>query len=263
MDKKIYVSRIKQFDLIRAIAIGFVVLCHETEVIYQFSIDSMMERGVTDAVIGLSFFTFGRLGVPLFLMLSGYFLLNRLYDEGDCVCFWKDHVLRLFLCTVCWFVLYDIYLTMIREETFSIINIIKDILLLRQVGLGHSWYMPMILGMYILIPFVANALHSMKRSMLILPCIIYIFYILGSVYISRVSQLFLGEPLNVPLSFGFSGGYYGIYFILGYAKGFLKKFSFKVLVTVASCSFFALVMEQYLAMRGVRNFSFGTMIYCC
>lgn len=244
-------NRVKWIDFVRATAISMVVLCHVTEYVYQFSAEALQNIGVVRATSGLASFTIGRLGVPLFLMISGYLLLNRTYDETDCLRFWRKNVLRLFLCTECWFLIYDVYLVLTGVESFSVINILEDLLFLQPVNMGFTWYLPMILGMYILLPFVANALHSMKPSLLIFPVLIYIVYSFVNVYLNRVSQLFFTVPLtNVPFSLGFSGGCYGIYFILGYAKGFLKRVSSCALSAISIFSFICVVVEQYIATVG-------------
>lgn len=241
-------NRVKWIDYVRALAIGMVVLTHVTEYVYQFSADSLLDMGLVRAVTGLALFSLGRIGVPLFMMISGYLLLNRTYDESACFRFWRKNVLRLFICTECWFLIYDVYLVLTGVESFSAFNILEDLLFLRQVNMGFTWYLPMLLGMYILFPFVANALHSMKASMLIFPILVYIGYSFVTVYLNRVSQLLFSVHLtNMPFSLGFSGGYFGIYFILGYTKDFLKRISSCVLSIISIFCFICMVVEQYAA----------------
>ena len=74
-------DRIVWIDLLRCIAILCVVLCHATEAVYDFDLESMTPIRPT-VVLAFTLFTIGRTGVPIFLMVTGYLLLDRSYDEG-------------------------------------------------------------------------------------------------------------------------------------------------------------------------------------
>ena len=82
-------ERIKWIDLLRALAILMVILCHATEGIYPLSISGMDDLSVQSKAAAFTSFTFGRLGVPIFLMISGYLLLDKDYDPEKTVKFWK------------------------------------------------------------------------------------------------------------------------------------------------------------------------------
>lgn len=74
----------KQTDILwinvaRSVAILLVVLCHATENSYGLNLDFMSQINTTSKILSLSLFTLGRLGVPIFLFISGYLLLNRRY----------------------------------------------------------------------------------------------------------------------------------------------------------------------------------------
>ena len=238
-------KRIQWLDLVRTAAIICVVLCHTTEQIYQFKPQSS-SLGLVYQISKYIFFSIGRLGVPLFMLSSGYLLLDRPYNEQACIRFWKNNSLRLFLCTECWFLLYDIYLHLANNAPLSPVSVAKDLLFVSAVQMPHTWYMPMILGMYVLFPFVANALRSMKPSMLLVPLAIYIFYAFAFPYIKAACKLFGFGTMKLQFSTGFSGGYYGLYFILGYAvkKNLFKKIPRLLLATAGCVSFLTVVGVQ-------------------
>lgn len=249
-------KRVQWLDLVRTAAIICVVLCHATEHMYHFNAQSS-SLGLVYQIAKYTFFTIGRLGVPLFMLCSGYLLLDRQYDEQACIRFWKYNLLRLFLCTECWFLIYDIYLHLANDAALSLVSIAKDLLFLSAVNMPHAWYMPMILGMYVLFPFVANALRSMKPSMLLVPLGLFFFCSFVFPYINTASGLFGFGTLSLKLSSGFSGGYYGLYFILGYAikKDLFKKIPRLLLAAADIVFFFAAVSVQVLGCMIERQYN--------
>lgn len=240
-------KRVQWLDLVRTAAIICVVLCHSTERIYQFT-EQSYSFGLLYQVAKFTFFSAGRLGVPLFMLCSGYLLLDRQYDEQACIRFWKHNFLRLLLCTQCWFLIYDIYLHLANNAPLTLAGVAKDLLFLTAVNMPHAWYMPMILGMYVLFPFVANALRSMKPSMLLVPLGIYFFCSFVFPYMKNASDLFGFGTLSLRFSSGFSGGYYGLYFVFGYAikKGLFKKIPRPLLAAAGLVFFLAVVSVQVL-----------------
>ncbi len=103
--------RSEWIDLVRVFAIFLVVLCHAVEGgIYNFNLDSMAGLSRISKLFGFGLFTFSRLASCLFLIMSGYLLLDRVYDREKIVRFWKKSWLHLLICTVIWFLIYDLFL---------------------------------------------------------------------------------------------------------------------------------------------------------
>lgn len=99
-------TRVIWLDWARAFAILAVIICHSTEAIYPFTIDAMASASNTSRLAALSYFSFGRLGVPFFLFMTGYLLLDREYNRTACVHFWKTKWFGLLLATEIWIVIY-------------------------------------------------------------------------------------------------------------------------------------------------------------
>lgn len=91
--------RVEWIDLLRVIAIFAVVLVHATETIYGFNVEFMETISMQSKVFAITALAAGRLGVPIFLMITGYLLLDREYDPEKIVRFWKNNWLRLLVCT--------------------------------------------------------------------------------------------------------------------------------------------------------------------
>ena len=83
---------VENVDLLRCIAILCVILCHAITAVYDIDLESMTPIRPT-VVLAFTLFTIGRTGVPIFLMVTGYLLLDRPYDEGGAVRFWKRNLL--------------------------------------------------------------------------------------------------------------------------------------------------------------------------
>ena len=113
-------DRIKSIDLLRTIAILCVVLCHATESIYQLNAEYFSSLSFKSSCFSFFAFTIGRLGVPFFLMITGYLLLDRNYDTKKTLHFWKNNWLHLLFCTWIWFLLYDVFLLVFFEKTISL-----------------------------------------------------------------------------------------------------------------------------------------------
>jgi len=233
-------QRIKWIDVCRALAILMVVLCHATERVYDLTLDGMANIIFPSKLFAFTAFTFGRLGVPLFLMITGYLLLDRDYDSAKVIKFWKTRWLNLLICTLIWLVIYDLYLTFYLYQPVSITDFLGHILFLKSVELSHVWFMPMILGMYILIPIVSIGLKKVSAKVLLFPVIIFtvicfVFPLLLTILI--ILHIDLGYSIN--FSTGFSGGTYGLFIIYGYMlkKGLLKKVKTWALAIVFVVSF--------------------------
>jgi surface polysaccharide O-acyltransferase-like enzyme len=243
-------ERKKWVDNVRCFAIVCVVLCHCTEGIY--SINNL------NFISGLSFqsrlfaflsFTCGRLGVPMFLFMTGYLLLDRTYNDEEIKSFWKKNFIPLLLTTEVWILFYRIFLSWFDHTDFSVKLLIKNLLFTEAVGLSHMWYMPMILGAYIFIPFVAIFLKNVNERMLKFPVAV-VFACLFVMPVANVIRVWFGSQGQQSLvCLDFSGGVYGLYLIFGYLtkKGIFKCVKCANLIIIGSGCFGCAVMLQMLS----------------
>ncbi len=218
-------THIKWIDLARTIAIFNVVLCHAADHLYSFTLESMSGVATGSAAFAFAALTVGRLGsVPLFLMITGYLLLDREYDSEGYARFLKTKWLHLLLCTWIWYVVYELFMRLYQGMDIYPLSFLFELLFVRTIGMGHAWYMPMILGMYLLIPLAANALRTISVRSLRIPLLVFCLYTFGYSFMNVVSNILLGMALSLKFSLGFSGGAYGIYMLLGYL---VKKQTFR------------------------------------
>ena len=179
-------------------------------------------------------------------MISGYLLLDREYDYERTRRFWKNNWLHLLVCTEIWFVSYEIFLKVFFKRPLGIVQVIEDLLFVHGIKMSHVWYMPMILGMYVLIPFVANALQALDVKILLFPVGFFTLFAFGYPFFSIVNHVLGREALSFQMSLGFSGGVYGLYFVFGYLikKGIFKRIKNALLITISCFSLFGCVVLQ-------------------
>lgn len=213
-------ERDASLDRIRALAALLVVLNHAAETLFALVPKSVAALSVPARLLCFSAFTLGRLGVPLFLMLTGYLLLPRSYEGSRVERFYRRNLLPLLLSWELWIVLYNLYIAVRDQQAFDLGMYLRNALLLEHVELPHSWYLPMILGVYLFLPFFAEALHSIRaRTAAILGAVVFFYFFL--VPSLNLPCLAAGLPRERQLltqpDFMFSGGVYGLYLLLGYA----------------------------------------------
>lgn len=204
-------------DRARAFAILAVVLCHAVEFAFPFRLEMWNEGTRLSWIVRLTLLSVGRLGVPLFLSLTGALLLNRDYtDEKEISRFYRQRFLRLLMCVECWVLLYAFFLSWYHDLPFDFRRLMSSLVTTSQVQLGHMWYTPMILGMYLTIPFVARALRGLSAKAL-LPVLLVAFVVFSALPSVNLVLDVLGiVNREMLLDLSFSGGVYGLYLIGGW-----------------------------------------------
>lgn len=243
------VQRIIWLDIARTFAIITVLLVHATEHVYKMNVVFFNGLGLYTRLFAHTTFTIGRLGVPIFLFLTGYLLLGKYYTEQDCQLFWKKKWLNLVVTTEIWILIYNFFL-FCTKKSFSFVwtDLLKEMLFLKQVPwMSHMWYMPMIIGMYLFLPVFSRSLNKMDITLLKVPLILI------GVYLTILPSLG-GKKL---LDFGYCGGLYGFYILLGFVVKKKKFFGTKKLIGVCFCSLIgAVFLQHFLYLKGITYNAF-------
>ena len=210
-------SRIEFIDLLRMIAILSVVLCHATEKVYHLNLRFMESIPFFSRVAGLSLFTCGRLGVPLFLMITGYLLLDKEYDKRTTVHFYKKKWMHLLVCTWIWIIIYAVFRCLVFQIPVNYEEVLKELVFIHKIPMSHAWYLIMILGLYIFVPFVARVLKAFPKNIVVLLILLAVFFALIYPVLNVINNVTNpAEPLAGRLFIDFSGGAYGLCLIFGY-----------------------------------------------
>jgi len=236
-------QRIRWIDAVRTIAIIFVVLCHACDTVY--SLPDLYNMNSRSFVFVCQ--AFGRLGVPLFLFLSGYLLLDREYDEVSIRRFWIHKWLVLLGCTGIWFVIYEVFLWMIGKGESDLLVILQHLTFTRLSNMSHAWYMGMILGLYMFLPFIAMALRKLDKKVFVLPFVMFFLYTFVYDTVNSILTVFCPEyQMENVFGLAFSGGVWLLYLVTGYylKQGILKGINtpFLAILFVVSLSLIYLFM---------------------
>lgn len=116
--------------------------------------------------------------------------------------------------------------------------------------------MPMIIGMYLSLPFVASTLSHYKPKTIEQATIVFSLLAFLLPFISLLFDMEGIRNISIQFCLGFSGGIYGIYIILGWLvkKGQFKKYSSNKFRLLAIVSFLICVLFQYYAY--IRGYPF-------
>ena len=245
-------------DFIKFIAIFLVVINHCINSMYPIGMGEMGDWGTFSTLFGYTLATIGRAGVPLFIFCSGYLLLHRDYSTSQLrVRFWKHNLLTIVLCWEIWIVIYNLFLLHYDPaEVKGVGDVILQMLFLRHVPMSHSWYMPMIIGIYIFLPFVAMIVQKVSdREMMWIMLFVYAMCCI----VPSINQFLLAADPDADIIWNqlvmdFSGTYYGLYLILGHYlyKGLRWKVSIGIKITV----FLALLVFSIYAQVGICHDTF-------
>ena len=237
-------TRIEWVDLVRAIAILTVLYIHATDGIFIISSDATMHYTLFSRVFQFASLFIGRLGVPFFLMITGYLLLDRHYDDEKTQKFWRKNCKDLVIITIIWAAIYAVSLQLVSVYASSV-NFSEA----GTLFFSHMWYMPMIIGMYLSMPFVTAALKHFDNKTILHATVVFSLLAYVMPFITTLCDINGISGVTIQYSLGFSGGVYGIYLILGYLvkKGEFKRMPMYVLGLMAVISFIICVLFQYYA----------------
>lgn len=219
-------ERIKWLDIARTLAIILVILNHTVELTYFFSLEGWHCYSIEENIFKTTLFSLGRLGVPLFLSISGVLLLNKPFDTiKNIFYFYQHNLISLLISAEIWSIFYFLFFYFYYGEINSCFQIIKGMLFMENVPIAHMWYIPMIIGIYTIIPFLAYILQALPIKVFYFPITIsfisFVFIPSLNIFLSALGI----ENIFFYLDTSFLGGVYGLYLICGYfiGKGIFSK----------------------------------------
>ena len=193
-------ERIFYYDFLRAFAIIAVIICHVDHFFGPLV-------GTTQIVAQMTFHDIGRIGVPIFLMISGALILNRPYP--DLTEFLKKRFTRIIYPFIFWIILILAQLQYYRyNEAF-----------LWNTFIGEpsiTWYFWVLIGIYLFLPVLNSFVKEYGESGL--------KYLLSICFILMILKTFNAYPLWTNFDLSYFAGYVG-YPVLGY---YLANKEFKI-----------------------------------
>ena len=248
-------KRMFYLDIARVVAIISITLNHAVNRSYR-NYGGQMEEFFAIPFGSTLFKTlisvFSRIGVPLFLMITGVLIMNKkMENSSDIKRFYKHNLLSLLITTEIWYVLMYWFLVLcapnkavVAERGWlgAVVGMFETMLFQNQVTMGSMWYMPMILCVYTTLPFVIivkDKLAGSRDKVLYLPLVL--MYTIGMLlpFLNNLLIL-LGKPIyETPLQQHYLTTFYYLYIIGGYlvGQGALQKFKTPTVAAVAGVTF--------------------------
>ncbi len=207
------VKRNSSLDIARIIAIFAVVMIHCSAPFVAY-----YEPSTTEFIFGNIFDSISRIGVPLFLMISGSLFLDEC-KEIKLKNILTKNVKNLAIITLFWAtaysLVYNFIFSFITNKKVNIKALISGIL----NGHYHMWYLYVIIGLYIITPFLKKIVCKDNKKMVI-------FFIIASIVIEfSIPAIKMTGELGLNVSFitewinnfrvDFFGGYI-TYFLVGW-----------------------------------------------
>lgn len=204
-------SRNISMDLLRVIACYMVIQVHAGEFFY-------IGEGVTvvtgDNSVWVNIYnSLARTAVPLFIMLTGYFLLPVKQNMST---FFKKRFTRVLIPFIIWCIVYAFYQyftgAVVLKEAF--INVLK-IPVNFGTEVGHLWYIYMLIGLYLFAPIISPWIASASKKGIEFYLSLWVISLFIP-YIHTIFPAIWAECTwnNTPMLYYFSG-FLG-YMILGY-----------------------------------------------
>lgn len=201
-------------DLLRICACFMVILLH----VAAFQFYAVSPSGEEWRVFNF-YDTLSRSCVPLFFMISGHLFLSR-KDPINLSRLFSKNILKLFFLYLLWSALYA--LDTVGLSALGCEGVLSSIYTTFLTSKYHLWYLPAMIGLYLLAPFVQGAAQHWEGKFLRYFCVLFFFCIIFYNTICLLSKIHQGpflsffESLSVfspPFSYPLG------YFVLGYALG--------------------------------------------
>lgn len=251
-------QRIPWLDVARSIAIISITFNHAVNRSFAINSDQFIEfQSVSLFMTSIKtvLYAFSRIGVPIFVMISGALLLPRNY-EGKTGRFLKHNWLQLLITTELWLTIMFWYKqiwpgSVLFTEGIGacLIRFVMTLLFLNPITMGSMWYMEMILCVYLLIPVLAIALKKINNKYFLIPMAIVTFcsFILPDIN-GTLAALGIQKTIETKLESLNVFSMYVVLLLIGYFisnNEVLKKVKTSILVIGCGASFIAFCIFQF------------------
>lgn len=206
-------KRVSKFELIRIIAMYLIVLHHSM----IHGMLSMQSKQILDypwqSAVGYILGSGGKVGVYLFVLITGYFMINSTISIKKLFKIW----LPIFFWSIVLFVVFGC----IVYHEFSIKNLIKAMF---PIVFNQYWFMTVYVVMYLLIPMINEVVEWIIKNNKI-----KYFLLVGLVLIFGNSKQLFGGPSQV--------GAMLIVFIIIYCTGAIIKKKEGILINCSKSAY--------------------------
>jgi len=182
-------------DVMRLIASFFVVMIHVSS---------------ANSAVGLALNSISRFSVPVFVLISGYYLLKKDMEISAVL----RKVLSLFTLMVFWSAIYYVHELIVGTQKFSPIGCVKY-LLTEPV---HLWYFYALISLYLFTPLLSLVYHHASKQLY--------QYVLGLTFLSgscvamllRMDSVSFLNVIIEKMKFPYALGFLFLYLLGGYIR---------------------------------------------
>lgn len=169
MEKSLCGQRELHYDILRIFAAFSVVMLHSAAQ-HWYTLDIYG----SDWIIANSYDAVFRFGVPVFVMISGALFLSPSY-KLDIKRLYRRNILRMAIIYVLWSVLYGVYDVISNGYyNYGLKVILRELI----YGRYHLWFLPMIIGIYMLLPMLKTWIeHADKKQVEYILILFFVFQI--------------------------------------------------------------------------------------
>ncbi len=194
-------------DLIRTVAILLVIVLHATRDATSF--DPQVPFEIWRWWIVDLYQSVSRIGVPVFVMLSGALLLQP-YKTESLSAFFKKRWARIGLPFLFWGVAYFVWRVFANNEVFTSSSILQSALA-EPYPYFHFWYLYMLVGLYLLTPILRIVVAHIDRRTF---KYFIVVWLLGPLFVTILNLFGYSLDTNL-LTVPWWAGYYmlGVYLL--------------------------------------------------
>jgi surface polysaccharide O-acyltransferase-like enzyme len=212
MDSMSY-KRNHSLDIARVVATLTVVMIHCSAIFAE-----NYKQYTSEFIFGNLFDSISRIGVPLFLMISGSLFLDE-HREVTLKGIFLKNIKSIAIITIIWTIIYssvyNVIYPLLTSETINAKRFLDDIV----NGPYHMWYLYMIIGLYIITPFLKKFVCKENKGMILFfiiisLCVQFIKPVINAICKLGLNLSFINTWLN-KFHLDFFGGYI-TYFLVGW-----------------------------------------------
>lgn len=232
-------ERITFIDFGRVVSIFCVIILHVClGSYYLFSLKYDLNWSVT-----LFYYTLSRVSVPVFVMISGVttIWLKKQCNQVVTVSSALYRISKLIIPIFFWSVVYLLLL-----DQYTPIALFK--ILWSPQGLVHLWFLYMLIGLYLLSPFISLIFNSKYKEYIRYSLLLWFIFACVNVYTEAFFGVKLGEWFG--LLPNYQSGFVGYYILGAYMMTFRPiSLSKSIIVTIAGAalSYFLVVWDNHNA----------------
>lgn len=143
-------ERDSSFELLRIISIAMIILCHYT--LYNGLIHNPNVPAIVKP-FSMCAFSFGKLGVNIFILITGYFMISKKIKFSK--------ILQLWLEILIYYVGIYIITIVIGKNKFDIKELIHGLM---PISFNRYWFMTVYFLLYLLIPNINKYIENLSKE---------------------------------------------------------------------------------------------------